>query len=83
MLFEIAHRPGSLADTMAVFKKAKINLTWIESFPVPEERTGYLFFVEMEGHQNDARVKKAIAVLSRRTLRLEILGSYPRAARPV
>ena len=83
LLFEIAHRPGSLADTMAVFKKAKINLTWIESFPVPEERTGYLFFVEMEGHQNDARVKKAIAVLSRRTLRLEILGSYPRAARPV
>ena len=82
LMFEIAHRPGALADTMASFKTSKINLTWIESFPMPEE-TGYLFFVELEGHQGDLRVKKAITSLQRRTLRLEILGSYPRSESPV
>ena len=30
-----------------------MNLTWIESFPVPERERAYLFFVEMEGHQDD------------------------------
>ena len=81
LMFEIAHRPGALADTMASFKTSKINLTWIESFPMPEG-SGYLFFVELEGHQQDLRVKKAIASLKRRTLRLEILGSYPRSESP-
>ena len=49
---------------------------------MPEE-TGYLFFVELEGHQGDLRVKKAITSLQRRTLRLDILGSYPRSESPV
>jgi len=79
LMFEIAHRPGALADTMTTFKNAKINLTWIESFPMPEDRKGYLFFVELEGHQQDARVKKALTTLSRRTLQLDVLGSYPRS----
>jgi chorismate mutase/prephenate dehydratase len=79
VLFEIEHRPGSLADAMAVFKRNRLNLTWIESFPIARPEGGYLFFVELQGHQNDTRVKRAFAVLSRRTLRFEILGSYPRS----
>src|SRR5690606_11445466 len=35
LMFQISHRPGSLADTMAIFKRNKLNLTWIESFPLP------------------------------------------------
>ena len=82
LMFEIAHRPGSLADTMAVFKRAKVNLTWIESFPMPDEPNEYLFFVELHGHQADARVKKALASLSRKSVRLDVLGSYPRSQLP-
>lgn len=78
LMFEIAHRPGALADTMSTFKNASINLTWIESFPMPEDRKGYLFFVELEGHQQDAKVKRALTTLARRTLQLDVLGSYPR-----
>src|SRR5437588_833270 len=33
LMFKISHTPGSLVDTLNVFKQAKINLTWIESFP--------------------------------------------------
>ncbi len=78
LMFELAHKPGALADAMLVFKKARLNLTWIESFPMPNMKNEYLFFVEFEGHRDDSRVKSALTSLGRKTVRLEILGSYPR-----
>jgi chorismate mutase/prephenate dehydratase len=78
LMFEIAHKPGSLADAMLVFKRGRLNLTWIESFPMPGSRNEYLFFVELEGHQADSRVKRAVDALRRKTARLEVLGSYAR-----
>jgi chorismate mutase/prephenate dehydratase len=79
MMFEIAHAPGALADVMGVFKRGRLNLTWIESFPLAGSRNEYLFFVEMEGHENDAKVKHALAALNRKTVRLEVLGSYAKS----
>jgi chorismate mutase/prephenate dehydratase len=83
MMFQISHRPGSLADTINIFKRNRLNLTWIESFPVPGSRGTYLFFVEMEGHQSDARIRRATTTLQQRTLRLEVLGSFPVSEGPV
>ena len=80
LMIEIAHRPGSLADAMGVFKRHRLNLTWIESFPISRPEGGYLFFIEMEGHEQDARVRKAIEALGRRAVRLELLGSYAKLA---
>ncbi|NQT38695.1 MAG: prephenate dehydratase [Planctomycetes bacterium] len=82
MMFQVEHRPGTLAEAMGIFKRNRLNLTWIESFPIPGPNRGYLFFVEMEGHENDARVRRAIASLERKALRLSVLGSFP-AAPPV
>lgn len=79
LMFEIAHKPGALADAMLVFKRGRLNLTWIESFPMAGSRNEYLFFVELEGHQTDSRVKRAIDALRRKTARLEVLGSYAKA----
>ena len=82
MMFQVEHKPGALAEAMGVFKRNRLNLTWIESFPIPGQKRAYLFFVEMEGHETDARVRRATAALERKTLRLESLGSYP-ASDPV
>ncbi|HEX7446830.1 MAG TPA: prephenate dehydratase [Pirellulales bacterium] len=79
LLFEVAHRPGSLADAIAIFKRGKLNLTWIESFPIPQSEGHYLFFVELDGHFTDARVRKALTALEKKAVRLETLGSYPRS----
>lgn len=79
LMFEIHHRPGALADAMAIFKRNRLNLTWIESFPLPGSPQEYLFFVECEGHQADARVKRSLESLGRRAVKLEVLGSYPAA----
>lgn len=77
MLFQVEHRPGALADAMNVFKRNGVNLTWIESFPIPGSDRAYLFFVEMEGYQTDDSLKRAVAALEHKALRLEILGSFP------
>jgi chorismate mutase/prephenate dehydratase len=79
VLFQTEHRPGALAEAMNIFKRFKLNLTWIESFPVPGMARAYLFFVEMEAYETDVRFRRAIAALQKKTLRLEILGSFPAA----
>lgn len=80
LMFEIAHQPGALADAMNVFKRNRLNLTWIESFPIARPEGGYMFFVELEGHESDPRVRKAITSLERKAVRLDVLGSYARLA---
>jgi chorismate mutase / prephenate dehydratase len=76
LMFEIAHEPGALADTMAIFKRNRLNMTWIESFPIPGSRGRYLFFVEFVGHQSEPHSRRAIATITKKSLRLEVLGSY-------
>jgi len=79
-LFQVEHRPGALAEAMNIFKRNQVNLTWIESFPIPDSKRAYLFFVEMEGHQTDTPVQRAMTALGGKALRLEILGSFPATA---
>jgi chorismate mutase / prephenate dehydratase len=79
LMFELHHKPGSLADAMNIFKRNRLNMTWIESFPLPNVKNEYKFFVEFEGHQAETKVKKALTQLNSRTVKLEILGSYPKA----
>lgn len=79
LLLQISHKPGSLSEALQSFKAAKINLTWIESFPLRGPEKGYLFFLDFEGHIQDAKIKKAIEELEHKAVRLEVLGSYPRS----
>ena len=79
IVFEVVHHPGALADAMGIFKRNQLNLTWIESFPVPRSRGRYLFFVEFQGHPSDAGPMKAMASLGKKALKLGVLGSYAQA----
>jgi chorismate mutase / prephenate dehydratase len=80
LMFEIKHKPGSLADALNLFKRNRLNLTWIESFPIARPEGGYFFFVELEGHQDDKHVAKVKQLLGRKAVRLTVLGSYAKAA---
>lgn len=80
LIVELAHAPGALADAMTAFKKHRLNLTWIESFPKPNHPSEYLFFIELEGHRDDQDVTSALTALKRKTQRISILGSFPKHA---
>jgi len=77
LLFALKDKPGALHDALVPFKQHGINLTKIESRPSKRKAWEYLFFIDVEGHQSDPRVKKALAALARSTSLLRVLGSYP------
>ena len=59
------------------FKRQGINLTKIESRPSKRKAWEYLFFIDIEGHESEPRVTRALTALKRSTSLLRILGSYP------
>jgi chorismate mutase/prephenate dehydratase len=77
IMFQLENRAGALAESLNIFKRARVNLTWIESLPIPGSDRAYLFFVEMEGHETDLPVRRATASLAKKTLLLKTLGSFP------
>ncbi len=79
LMFRIPHQPGSLVDALNVFKNSRLNLTWIESFPAKSPKPEYVFFVDFEGHMDEAKVKRALALLERRCEQVAVLGSFPMA----
>lgn len=79
LLFQVPHKPGALADVMILFKSHGLNLTWIESFPVPGASNEYFFLVELDGHEAHPNVQAMIETLRRDAIRLDVLGSYPKA----
>ena len=79
MVFQVPHTPGSLADVLTVFKANKINLTWIESFPLRDAKGEYVFFVDFDGHGDDPKVRKAVKGLEEICESVQLLGSFPLA----
>lgn len=82
VLFQVPHEPGALADSLQIFKRAELNLTWIESFPMPGHDGQYVFFLELVGHVRERHVAHALEQLAKRSLRLDVIGSYPRGKPP-
>jgi chorismate mutase/prephenate dehydratase len=77
ILFSVRDEPGSLYDVLLPFKKAKINLTKIESRPSKRRAWEYIFFMDMEGHIEDKKLRKAVEEIKDKSLYLKHLGSYP------
>jgi len=79
IMFTTAHKPGALAEVLDVFKESGINLTDIEKRPSKKVNWEYYFFIDAQGHSDDANMKRAIEGARQHCLQLTVLGSYPRA----
>jgi chorismate mutase / prephenate dehydratase len=71
--------PGALYRLLEPLAKHGINMTRIESRPSRRRKWDYVFFIDIEGHAEDQRVRKALAALKKRASLFRVLGSYPRA----
>lgn len=76
IMFQMTNHPGSLIDALLIFKNNKINLSMIESFPARTGKGEYVFFIEFEGHIDDAKVKKAMESLQKYSKQIVTLGSF-------
>ena len=78
IMFTTAHKPGALADVLDVFREKGIDLTDIEKRPSRKVNWEYYFFIDAQGHADDAAMKIAIEQAKKHCLQLTVLGSYPR-----
>jgi chorismate mutase / prephenate dehydratase len=69
--------PGALYHMLKPFKDAGMNLTKIESRPDKKKMWEYNFFIDFNGHRDDAAVQNVLKGMKEDTLFMKILGSYP------
>ena len=79
IVFNIGHQPGTLIDTLAVFRDAGVNMTRIESRADRRQRWSYYFFVDLEGHAETPTIAAALRETAQRCHHWKVLGSYPRS----
>ncbi len=77
IMFALKDEVGALFKSLEPFWRHGINLTKIESRPSKRRPWEYYFFVDMEGHREEERLRKALDELSHFAIYLKILGSYP------
>lgn len=74
--FETAHESGALYNMLSHFIYNNLNMTKIESRPMPGRTWEYRFFVDFEGNLSDPGVQNAIMGISEEAASLKILGNY-------
>ena len=79
LLIATKNVPGAMVSILEPLAKNQVSMTKFESRPAKMGLWEYVFFVDIEGHQQDAKVAKALAEISERASLLKVLGSYPSA----
>ena len=73
---ELPHQSGSLYNALAHFIYNDLNMTKIESRPIPQRKWEYRFFVDFEGNLSDPAVKNALRGLQAESAKFRIFGNY-------
>ena len=71
--------PGALHRLLQPLARYGISMSRIESRPSRRRKWTYVFFVDIEGHAEDANVQTALQADKQRASLFRVLGSYPRA----
>lgn len=79
ILVSTGNQSGALHKILAPFAEYGISMTHIESRPSRQGLWEYVFFIDIEGHKDDAAVADALQALQNSVKMLKILGSYPKA----
>lgn len=75
MCFTLSHTPGSLAHVLTILSFYGMNLTRIQSLPIPGQEWQYFFYVDIK-FDNHLRYEQALAAVRPLMEDLNILGEY-------
>jgi chorismate mutase/prephenate dehydratase len=71
---------GALWRLLEPFARCRVNLTAIQIRPIEGKPWEYHFFLDLEGHADEPRVREALEAAARVANSARVLGSFPRAA---
>ena len=77
-IFEVKSIPSALYKALGGLATNGINMIKLESFISDRDFNKAQFYLEFEGHSNDAPVKAALDEITHYTNQLNILGVYPK-----
>ena len=75
MCFTLSHSPGSLAHVLTILSFYGMNLTRIQSLPIPGQEWQYFFYVDIK-FEDYLRYEQALAAVRPLMEDLNILGEY-------
>ncbi len=70
---------GVLHQLLQPLAKHNVVMTFIESRPSRRKNWDYVFFIDIEGHADEAPVSDALKVLEKESSLFRVLGAYPKA----
>ncbi len=76
MCMELPHECGSLYRILSHFLFNDINMTLIESRPIPGKNWEYRFFFDIDGNLDESKVNNAIYGIKSETEKFRILGNF-------
>lgn len=79
LVMSARNRPGAVVDLLSPLAGHQVSMTKLESRPSRMGLWEYVFFVDVEGHREEARVAEALREVEERAAFLKVLGSYPAA----
>lgn len=76
LMFTIPHRPGSLYSIIAKFASLGLNLTKLESRPIPGKDFEFMFYFDLEATPDAPEVLNILSQLERELSNFAFLGGY-------
>jgi len=80
LLISTKNIPGALLGLLQPLADHGISMNKIESRPAQGHKWAYVFFIDVDGHQQDKNVIAAFDELRHQAALFKILGSYPKAS---
>ncbi|GAB4009951.1 MAG: prephenate dehydratase [Bdellovibrio sp.] len=76
LAFSTEHRAGALLEILGLFKNHSLNLTRLESRPIPNNPFQYIFFVDVQADLNSKEMQMCLQDILSGGHLVKILGSY-------
>ncbi len=76
---DTADGAGVLHQLLKPLADHGVVMTFIESRPSRRKNWDYVFFIDIEGHADEAPVADALAILEKESSLFRVLGAYPKA----
>lgn len=74
--FELPHKSGTLYNMLSHFIYNGLNMTKIESRPIPGRNWEYRFFIDFEGNLEQSAVKNALRGIRQEASHVRVFGNY-------